>query len=51
MDVLTGDRILSIGGGGAEEAWRVLTPVLRAWAGNRVSLEDHPAGASGAGPA
>ncbi|WP_102126828.1 hypothetical protein [Deinococcus planocerae] len=50
MDVLTGDSTLSIRGDEAEESWRVLTPVLQAWAENRVPLEDYPAGSPGPPP-
>ncbi len=47
MDVLTGDSALSIRGDEAEEAWRILTPVLEAWARDRVPLLEYPAGSSG----
>jgi glucose-6-phosphate 1-dehydrogenase len=45
MDVLTGDNRLSIRGDEAEEAWRVLDPVLQAWAADRVPLQEYQAGA------
>jgi glucose-6-phosphate 1-dehydrogenase len=47
MDVLNGESTLSVRGDEAEESWRVLTPVLTAWAGGRVPLEDYPAGSTG----
>jgi glucose-6-phosphate 1-dehydrogenase len=47
MDVLNGDSTLSIRGDEAEEAWRVLTPVLQAWADHRVPLEEYQAGSAG----
>jgi glucose-6-phosphate 1-dehydrogenase len=47
MDVLDGEGTLSIRGDEAEEAWRVVTPVLRAWADGRVPLEEYPAGSDG----
>jgi glucose-6-phosphate 1-dehydrogenase len=50
MDVLNGDSRLSIRGDEAEEAWRVLTPVLQAWAENDVPLEEYPAGSDGPPP-
>ena len=50
MDVLDGDTALSIRGDEAEEAWRVLTPVLEAWAEGLVSLEEYPAGSDGQSP-
>lgn len=31
----------------AEEAWRILDPVLDAWRQDLVPLEDYPAGSSG----
>jgi glucose-6-phosphate 1-dehydrogenase len=50
MDVLDGDSSLSIRGDEAEEAWRVLTPVLEAWADGRVPLQEYPAGSDGPPP-
>jgi glucose-6-phosphate 1-dehydrogenase len=47
LDVLTRDTRLSIRGDEVEEAWRVLTPVLRGWADDLVPLEEYPAGSSG----
>ena len=51
MDVLDGDTALSIRGDEAEEAWRVLTPVLEAWADGRAPLEEYQAGSDGPSPA
>jgi glucose-6-phosphate 1-dehydrogenase len=50
MDVLDGDATLSIRGDEAEEAWRVLTPVLEAWAEGLVPMEEYPAGSDGPSP-
>ncbi len=51
MDVLAGDSTLSIRGDEAEQAWRILTPVMEAWAQDRVPLLEYPAGSAGpAGP-
>ena len=50
MDVLNGDSTLSIRGDEAEQAWRVLTPVLQAWADDRVLLQEYPAGSAGPPP-
>ncbi len=47
MNVLTGDSALSIRGDEAEDAWRVVTPVLEAWADGRVPMEEYPAGSDG----
>jgi glucose-6-phosphate 1-dehydrogenase len=48
-EVLAGDAALSIRGDEAEESWRVVTPVLDAWAKDLVPLEDYPAGSQGPG--
>ncbi|GAA5112836.1 glucose-6-phosphate dehydrogenase [Pseudonocardia adelaidensis] len=50
LDVLDGNAALSIRGDEAEEAWRVLTPVLSAWSEDLVPLEEYPAGSDGPGP-
>ncbi|MEU7498030.1 hypothetical protein AB0B52_13240 [Streptomyces griseofuscus] len=50
LDVLRGDPALSIRGDEAEEAWRVLTPVLTAWERGLVPLEEYPAGSDGPAP-
>ncbi|MBQ1089406.1 glucose-6-phosphate dehydrogenase [Streptomyces sp. B93] len=47
LDVLNGDPAMSIRGDEAEEAWRVLTPVLDAWERDLVPLEEYPAGSDG----
>jgi glucose-6-phosphate 1-dehydrogenase len=47
QQVLSGDAALSIRGDEAEESWRVLTPVLDAWAKDLVPLEEYPAGSDG----
>ncbi|MFG3529973.1 glucose-6-phosphate dehydrogenase [Streptomyces sp. NPDC047917] len=47
LDVLTGDPALSIRGDEAEEAWRVVEPVLSAWERDLVPLEEYPAGSEG----
>ncbi|MEV1084623.1 glucose-6-phosphate dehydrogenase [Streptomyces sp. NPDC050211] len=47
LDVLEGDPALSIRGDEAEEAWRVLEPVLSAWERDLVPLEEYPAGSEG----
>ncbi|MEU3985331.1 glucose-6-phosphate dehydrogenase [Streptomyces sp. NPDC026672] len=50
LDVLTGNPALSIRGDEAEEAWRVLEPVLSAWDREIVPLEEYPAGSDGPPP-
>ena len=47
LDVLTGGSTLSVRGDEAEAAWRVVTPVLEAWAEDRVPLQEYPAGSEG----
>jgi glucose-6-phosphate 1-dehydrogenase len=47
LDVLNGATALSIRADEAELAWRVVTPVLEAWAKNEVPLEEYPAGSPG----
>jgi len=41
---------LSIRGDEAEESWRVVTPVLEAWASGLVPMEEYPAGSQGPAP-
>jgi glucose-6-phosphate 1-dehydrogenase len=47
LDVLAGNPALSIRGDEAEEAWRILAPVLSAWSRDLVPLEEYPAGSDG----
>jgi glucose-6-phosphate 1-dehydrogenase len=47
LDVLQGNSALSIRADEAEEAWRVLTPVLDGWARNLAPLEEYDAGSDG----
>ncbi|GAA4364974.1 glucose-6-phosphate dehydrogenase [Paeniglutamicibacter cryotolerans] len=49
LGVLSGDPTLSVRGDTAEECWRIVDPVLAAWAADEVPLEEYPAG--GPGPA
>ena len=50
LDVLNGDAALSIRGDEAEEAWRVVAPVLAAWSSDLVPLQEYPAGSDGPEP-
>ncbi len=50
LDLLNGNAALSIRGDEAEESWRVLTPVLSAWARDLVPLQEYPAGSHGPTP-
>ena len=47
LDVLNGGSTLSVRGDEAEQAWRVVTPVLEAWSQDLVPLEEYPAGSAG----
>jgi glucose-6-phosphate 1-dehydrogenase len=47
LDVLHGDATLSIRGDEAEQAWRVVTPVLSAWQRNVPPMLQYPAGSAG----
>jgi glucose-6-phosphate 1-dehydrogenase len=50
LDLLGGGSTLSVRGDEAEEAWRVVEPVLAAWREHRVPLEEYPAGSDGPPP-
>lgn len=45
--ILQGDPLLSVRGDIAEECWRILGPVLQAWADNTVPMDEYRAGSSG----
>lgn len=45
--ILNDDPTLSVRGDVAEEFWRIIEPVLAAWRGGRVPLEEYPAGSDG----
>jgi glucose-6-phosphate 1-dehydrogenase len=47
LDMLNGDTRASVRGDEAEEAWRIVEPVLEAWAGDEVPLLEYPAGSHG----
>lgn len=47
LDVLNGDPALSIRADEAEQAWRVVTPILSAWSRDVVPLDEYPAGSQG----
>lgn len=46
-EVLGGHNALSVHADEAEEAWRIVTPVLEAWAEDRVPLEEYATGSAG----
>jgi glucose-6-phosphate 1-dehydrogenase len=45
--ILDGNPLLSVRGDIAEECWRIVAPVMRAWAANEVPLQSYPAGSAG----
>ncbi|MGP4033763.1 glucose-6-phosphate dehydrogenase [Pseudarthrobacter sp. 1C304] len=45
--VLTGDPLLSVRADTAEDCWRILEPVLKAWAKDSVPLDEYAAGSAG----
>jgi glucose-6-phosphate 1-dehydrogenase len=47
LDVFNRDAALSIRGDEAEESWRVVTPILAAWANDLVPLQEYAAGSEG----
>ncbi|GAA3628606.1 glucose-6-phosphate dehydrogenase [Kineosporia mesophila] len=47
LDVLSGSSRLSVSAEESEQAWRVVEPVLHAWARGVVPLLEYPAGSSG----
>jgi glucose-6-phosphate 1-dehydrogenase len=50
LDVLLGDSTLAVRGDEAEEAWRIVTPVVDAWRRGAVPLEEYAAGSEGPQP-
>ena len=47
LGVLSGDPTLSVRGDTAEECWRIVDPILAAWANNEVPIQEYPAGGNG----
>lgn len=47
LGVLSGDPTLSVRGDTAEECWRIVDPILAAWANNEVPIEEYAAGGNG----
>jgi glucose-6-phosphate 1-dehydrogenase len=47
LDILTGGSTLSVRADEAEQAWRVVTPVLESWRASQVPLEEYEAGSDG----
>ncbi|GAA4729796.1 hypothetical protein GCM10023328_05650 [Modestobacter marinus] len=49
-EMLAGDTTLSISDVEAEQSWRIVEPVLAAWAAGEVPLREYPAGSAGPAP-
>jgi glucose-6-phosphate 1-dehydrogenase len=47
LDMFEGDGVLSVRGDEAEESWRVMEPVLQAWASDFAPLQEYAAGSDG----
>ena len=45
--ILDGSQLLTVRGDAAEECWRVMAPVIKAWAADKVPLETYAAGSTG----
>jgi glucose-6-phosphate 1-dehydrogenase len=50
QEMLKGDPLLFITGHEAEEAWRIVDPVMNAWSAGGVVLQEYPAGGAPPGP-
>ena len=50
LQMLEGDPMLFIRGDEAEESWRIIDPVMRAWATADVPMQEYPAGQKPPGP-
>jgi glucose-6-phosphate 1-dehydrogenase len=51
QEMLKGDPMLFIASAEAEEAWRIVDPVMNAWSVGDVPLQEYPAGGAPPGPA
>jgi glucose-6-phosphate 1-dehydrogenase len=47
LDIFAGDPVLSIRADEAEEAWRIIEPILDGWRNDATPLLEYPAGSSG----
>ena len=50
LEMLQRDPMLFIRGDEAEESWRIIDPVMKAWAGGHVPMQEFPAGQTPPGP-
>ncbi len=51
QEMLRGDPMLFIRGDEAEEAWRIIDPVMAAWSAGQVPMQEYAAGAAPPGSA
>jgi glucose-6-phosphate 1-dehydrogenase len=45
--ILDGSQLLTVRADAAEDCWRIVEPVLKAFADNEVRMESYPAGSTG----
>ena len=50
LEMLNSDPMLFIRGDEAEEAWRIIDPVMNAWSAGDVPMQEYPAGQAPPGP-
>ena len=50
VGILNSDPMLFIRGDEAEEAWRIIDPVMHAWTAGNVPMQQYPAGQGPPGP-
>ncbi len=50
LEMLNSDPMLFIRGDEAEEAWRIIDPVMNAWTAGEVPIQEYPAGQAPPGP-
>ena len=51
LEMLRTDPMLFIRGDEAEEAWRIVDPVMKAWSAGDVPMQEYAAGTAPPGPA
>ena len=50
LEMLNSDPMLFIRGDEAEEAWRIIDPVMNAWTAGEVPIQEYSAGQASPGP-
>jgi glucose-6-phosphate 1-dehydrogenase len=50
LEILSGGSALSVRGDEAEEAWRIVTPILESWGRGRIPMDEYAAGSDGPRP-